>query len=160
MELKDFFGLDFNLKHFEINTLLDLMGLRRLIENTKQVSQITEHFGKHSPYVDLAKRQQTLNHFKLLLEQDMLNYDAHYYEKEVNTATENDRRYNAEDKLLEFALVVAAGQTPKQLKSNDFKPDTKSLRSVRSGERFDRLWDVLSREASGVIQAFKKEIAG
>lgn len=27
MELQDFFGLDFNFKQFEINTLLDLMGL-------------------------------------------------------------------------------------------------------------------------------------
>jgi hypothetical protein len=160
MELKDFFGLDFNFKQFEINTLLDLMGMRRLIEKTRQVSQIMEHFGKRSPYVDLAKRQQTLNHFKPLLEQDMLDYDAHHYEKEINTATEHDRRYNAEDRLLEFALIVAAGQTPRQLKSNDFKPDIKALRSVRSSDRFDRLWDVLSREAGDIIKTFKKEIAG
>jgi hypothetical protein len=160
MELNDFFGMDFNVKHFEINTLLDLMGIRRLIEATRQVAQISERFGKHSPYVDLAKRQQTLNHFKLLLDQDMLDYDARYYEKEINTASAHDRRYNAEDHLLEFALSVATAQTPKQLKSHDFKPDIKVLRSIRAGERFDRLWDVLSRETADVIQAFKKESAG
>ena len=160
MELNDFFGLDFNFKQFEINTALDLMGLRRVIESTRQVSQITERFGKFSPYVDLAKRQQTLNYFKALLEQDMLDYDPRYYEKEINTATTHDRRYNAEERLLEFALIVAAGQTPKQLKSHDFKPNVKALRSIRASERFDRLWEVLSREAGDVIQAFKKDIAG
>ena len=109
MELNDFFGLDFNFKQFEINTALDLMGLRRVIESTRQVSQITERFGKYSPYVGLAKRQQTLNYFKALLEQDMLDYDPRYYEKEINTATTHDRRYNAEERLLEFALIVALG---------------------------------------------------
>ena len=159
MELKDFFGLDFNLKTFEINTLLDLMGIRRLIEGTRQVTQITDRFGKHSPFVQLAKRQQTLNHFKPLLDQDLLDYDPLYYEKPINTASAHDRRYNAEDRLLEFALIVAAGQTPKQLKNPEFKPDIKALRSVRSSDRFDRLWEVLSREAADVIQAFKQTIA-
>lgn len=159
MELNDFFGLDFNFKQFDINALLDLLGIRRVIESTRQVTQITERFGKHSAYVELAKRQQTLNNFKLLLERPLLDYDALYYEKEINTASEHDRRYNAEEKLLEYTLIVASGQTPRQLKHSEFKPDIKTLRGLAATERFDRLWDVLSREAGEVIAAFKKEIA-
>lgn len=158
MELNDFFGMDFNIKKFDINILLDLLSIRRKIEDTKQVKQIAERFGKHSSYVLLAKRQQTLNYFRPLLESSMLEYDSIYYAKAVNTASDRDRRYNSEEKLLELVLIVATGKTLRDLHNSEFKPTVEVLRGVKHAERFDRIWDVLTRETRDLIVAFKKEM--
>ena len=157
MEIQDFFGLDFSIKRFEINTLLDLLGIRRKIEETSQVKKIIERFGMNSPYTNLAKRQQTLNYFKPLIENAMQPHNPLYYVKAVNTATENDRFYNAEERLLELVLIVASGKTNRELLNTEYKPSVKVLRNIDHSERFDRLWEILSQESREVIESFKKE---
>ena len=157
MELADFYGLDFNLKKFEVNILLDMLGIRRKIEATNQVKSIISRFGMHSSYTQLAKRQQALNYFKPLIEQPMLAYDSLYYIKEVNTATDHDRRYNAEERLLDLALIIASAMTPRERVNTGFKPTLEVLRGIAHTDRFDRLWDVLTRESQNIIAAFKQE---
>jgi len=159
MERDEFFGLDFRIKKFDINLLLDLLSIRRKIENLDNVKKITARFGKSSSFLMLSKRQQTLKFLRDLLSDEFSDYDQYYYQKEINTSSAHDRRYNAEDRILEFALIVASGKTYAQLKQEEFKPGLRSLRALRSSERYDRLWDLLSTVESNTIKQFKKALA-
>ncbi len=159
MERDDFFGLDFRIKNFDINILLDLLSIRSKIEAIETVKQIARRFGKSSTFLMVSKRQQTLKFLKPLLEDEFRGYDQYYYEKEVNTASENDRRYNAEERILEYALMVASGKTYRELKKEEFKPGLHSLRELSSDERYDRLWEVLNTIEKDTIDQFKKALA-
>ncbi len=75
MERDDFFGLDFRIKIFDINILLDLLSIRRKIEEIETVKQISRKFGKSSAFLMVSKRQQTLKFLKPLLDNDFNNYD-------------------------------------------------------------------------------------
>ena len=160
MQLDDFFGLDFSIKKFDINILLDLLSIKRKIEEVKIVTQISKKFGKHSPFVQLAKRQQTLNYFKPFLSAEFLPFDQSYYKREVNTASDKDRRYNCEERVLEYALLVASGKSTIQLKAEEYKPNLKILRHFEGGSpaRFDCLWEVMTKEAKDVIADFQKAL--
>jgi len=159
MERDEFFGLDFRIKSFEINILLDLLSIRRKIENIETVKQITKRFGKSSAFLMVSKRQQTLKFLKPLLDEDFSGFDQRYYEKEINTASEHDRRYNAEEHILEFALIVASGKTLRELKQEEFKPGLRTLRELKGSDRYDRLWEVLSSVEKETIEQFKKALA-
>jgi len=158
MERDDFFGLEFRIKKFDINLLLDLLSIRRKIESLDNVKKITERFGKTSPFLMVSKRQQTLKFLQNLLSNEFGPYDPYYYTKEVNTSSKQDRRYNAEDRILEYALVVASGKTYQQLKSAEFKPGLRTLRELNSSERYDRLWEVLSTAEKDTIEQFSKAL--
>lgn len=157
MELKDFFGVDMGKYSYDTNRVLDFLGLRRLIEKREQVKNLIDAFDKNSPYVDVAKRQQLLLYFKPLLSKDFLPHDKHYYTKDVNTGTDKDRRYNAEDRLLRIVLSVVTGEKYNTLVDNEFKPDTAILRSTNKyeGERYDRLKQILSDNTRATLEQFK-----
>lgn len=159
MKLDDFFGLDLNKIPFDINRYTDMLGIRRTIENTGQVQRLLASFGKDSPYVDLAKRQQTLLHFKTLLSQDFLPFDKFHEVKDVNTATDKDRRYNAEERLLRIVLSIAAGEKYLTLEADGFKPDTQVLRACNkyADEKYDRLRQILDERSTSVMEAFKQD---
>jgi len=159
MERDDFFGLDFRIKSFDINILLDLLSIRRKIEGIETVKQITQRFGKSSAFLMVSKRQQTLKFLKPLLDDEFNSFDQHYYEKEINTATKQDRRYNAEERILEYALIVASGKTYRELEKEAFKPGLRSLREFKSSDRYDRLWEVLTTVEKDTIEQFKKALA-
>ncbi len=160
MEREDFFGLDFRIKNFDINILLDLLSIRSKIESIDTVKQISKKFGKSSAFLMVSKRQQTLKFLKPLLDDEFNHFDQFYYEKEVNTASEHDRRYNAEERILEFALMVASGKTYRELKKEEFKPGLHTLRELKSSERYDCLWNVLLTVEKNTIEQFKKALAG
>ena len=157
MKLDDFFGVDIDKYPYETNRVLDFLGLRRTIEKTSQVSSLTNAFDANSQYVEVAKRQQLLLFFNPLLSKEFLPYDKHYYTKDVNTGTDKDRRYNAEDRLLRIVLSVVTGERYSALVDKEFKPDIAALRSANrdSEERHDRLKQILSDQTSPILEQFK-----
>lgn len=157
MKLDDFFGVDIDKYSYETNRILEFLGLRRKIEKTKQVSDLINAFDKNSPYVDVARRQQLLLFLKPLLSKKFLPHNERFYTKEVNTGTDKDRRYNAEDKLLKIVLSVATGERYSALVEKGFKPDSAILRSLNkdSNERYDRLKHILSECTKPVLEQFK-----
>ena len=159
MEIKDFFGVDISKYPYETNRILDFLGLRRSIEKTEQVKNLIDAFGESSPYADVAKRQQLLKYLKPLLSKELLPYDKYYYTKDVNTATDKDRRYNSEDRLLRIVLSVATGERYNTLVDNEFKPDITALRNTNryESERYDRLKQVLDDHTRAILDEFKKD---
>lgn len=157
MELKDFFGVDMDKYPYETNRILDFLGVRRTIEKTRQVSDLIVAFDKNSPYVDVAKRQQLLLFLKPLLSKEFIPYDKHFDNKEANTATDKDRRYNAEERLLKIVLSVATAEKYRDLIAKEFKPDVAVLRSTNkdSDERYDRLKQILSNNIKPILEQFK-----
>ena len=159
MKTEDFFGLDFNKIPFDINKYLELLGIKRQVENTGAVQRLILGFGKHSPYVDVAKRQQTLLLFKPLLSKNFLSYDKYHDIKDVNTASSKDRLYNAEERLLQITLAIASGKSYKKLCDEEFKPNTMILRGLDgyADEKYDRLRAILDKETKTVLDEFKQE---
>ena len=157
MKLEDFFGVNIDKYPYETNRVLDFLGVRRTIEKTRQVNDLINAFEPNSPYVNVAKRQQLLLLLKPLLSKEFLSHDKFHDTKEVNTATEKDRRYNAEERLLTIVLSVSTGEKYSTLVDKKFKPDISILRSLNKDqdERYDRLKQILSSHTQEVIEQFK-----
>ena len=87
----------------------------------------------------------------------MLNYDPNYYTKEVNTSSQHDRRYCAEEKLILTALIIASTKSLRVLKTD---PNIISAKHIRQsefvGSRFDKLWELLTKETQHIVDAFRK----
>ncbi len=77
----------------------------------------------------------------------------------MNTATKHDRRYNAEERILEYVLMVASGKTWRELKKEEFKPGLRTLSETKRTHRYDRLWEVLLTVERETIHQFKKALA-
>jgi len=108
LKLKDFFGLLIEEEYADIQPLLDILDVSRLIDQTQVVKSLIKQNGSKAAIVNVARRQQVLKMLRILLDDKMLDYDPLYYVKEITTSSDHDRRYGAEDKLLEFALIVAS----------------------------------------------------
>lgn len=157
IKLADFFGLSIDEENSDCSRLLAELKIDEMIEKTKVVSTLKKQNGKDAPIVSVGRRQQILKHLKPLINEDMLEHDDGYYSKEVNTSSEHDRRYGAEDKLLEFALLVASTKSIKVANEDPAIPTVKQMREAAfKGTRYDRYWDLLSDETNHVIEAYRK----
>ena len=157
LKLEDFFGLKLEEERSDITTFLSLVDVDDFITNTKIVQKLSKSDGADSPIVGVARRQQFLKMIKPLINEKMLDYDENYYVKEINTSSNHDRRYGAEDKLMQVALIIASTKSIKMLESDPQIVSVKQLREAAFLEtRFDRLWEILSRETHGIVSAYRK----
>ena len=157
LKLEDFFGLAIDDERSDIIPLMEMLDIKKEIEGTKVVKTLAKKNGRDSAIAAVARRQQILKIIKPLLNEEMLDYEPNYYNKEINTSSEHDRRYGAEDRLLEYALVVASTKSQKVLASEPKILNAKQLREAAFLEtRFDRCWEILSKETHHIVSAFRK----
>lgn len=157
LKLDDFFGLKLEEERSDISSFLSAINVNDQINKTKVVKKISSSNGADSPIVSVARRQQFIKMIRPLVNETMLEYDARYYTKEVNTSSDHDRRYCAEDKLLQLALIIASTKSIKTLENEQYIVNVKQLRDAAFLEtRFDRLWEILSRETYHIVKAFRK----
>ncbi|MET1253514.1 hypothetical protein [Aliikangiella maris] len=157
LTLSDFFGLAIDEDRSDVNHLMEIVDITKKIETTNVVKTLTKQNGKNAAIVNVARRQQILKMIRPLINENMLDYDPNYYIKEVNTSSEHDRRYGAEEHLLEFALIVASTKSKKILLGEPKFITSKLLREAAFLEsRFDRCWEILSQESQHVVSAYRK----
>ena len=157
LKLEQFFGLKLEEKRSDISPFLSAVNVDEKINNTKVVKKISATNGTDSRIAGVARRQQFIKLLKPLVNEDMLDYDSRYYTKEINTSTDHDRRYGAEEKLLQLALVIASTKSIKILENQPNIVNVKQLRAAAFSEtRFDRLWEILNRETYHVVKTFRK----
>ncbi len=157
LKLDDFFGLKLEEERSDISSFLSAVNVNDQINKSKVVRKISSSNGADSPIVGVARRQQFIKMIKPLVNETMLEYDTRYYSKEVNTSSNHDRRYCAEDKLLQIALIIASTKSIKTLENEQNIVNVKQLRDAAFLEtRFDRLWEILSRETHHIVKAFRK----
>lgn len=157
INLDDFFGLKIEEERSDITSLLESIGVDHQIRQTNVVKMISASNGADSPIVGVARRQQFLKLIKPLLVDDMLKFDPNYYEKEVNTSTEHDRRYCCEDKLIQVALIIASTKSLRVLKTDQSIISARHIReNAFVGSRFDKLWELLTKETQHIVDAFRK----
>ena len=157
LKLDKFFGLLVDEERSDISHFMELVDIQKEIDSTKVVKTLAKQNGKNAAIVNVARRQQILKFVKPLLNEKMLDYEPNYYTKEVNTSSEHDRRYGAEDRLLEFALLVASAKSKKVLASEPKIVNAKQLRDAAFLEtRFDRCWEILSQESQHIVEAYRK----
>ena len=157
LKLDDFFGLALEEERSDISSFLNSVKVNDQINKTKVVKNISSKNGSDSPIVGVARRQQFIKLIKPLVNENMLDYDSRYYSKEVNTSSNHDRRYGAEDKLLQIALIIASTKSIKTLENEQNIVNIRQLREAAFLEsRFDRLWEILSQETHHIVKAFRK----
>jgi len=157
LKLDDFFGIKLEEERSDITSFLSAVNVDDEINKTNVVKQLSGKNGSDSPIVGVARRQQFIKLIKPLVNEDMLDYDARYYTKEVNTSSNHDRRYCAEDKLLQVALIIASTKSMKTLENEPNILNVKQLREATFLEsRYDRLWEILSQETHHIVAAFRK----
>ena len=161
LKLENFFGLDLEQTRFDPLDLLDRLGLKEVAAKTKSINDLIEENSDRHPIVSIARRQLGLKHIKLLLCQKFLSHDKHFYDKEVNTATDRDRRYGCEDKLIWIAWMFAYGKTKEQILAENPNMSTKSIRedNTRETQRFDRIWTIMTKASQADIDAYRKQKA-
>ncbi|MEE4246252.1 MAG: hypothetical protein V2I33_12655 [Kangiellaceae bacterium] len=157
-ELNDFFGMGIDVHRSDVEYLLGLVPkLEAQVQNSKVVKSMIKQAGSKDPIVAVAKRQQLMKALKSLLNDKMPAYDPVFYEKDVNTASDADRAYGAQDKLIQFAMVLATGKSIDTLERDEFTPNLKMLRDAAfKGSRFDKLWDLLSADTETVVANYRK----
>ena len=157
LKLDEFFGLKVEEERSDISSLLNSIGVDYQISQTNVVRKLAASNGIDSPIVGVARRQQFIKSIRPLLVADMLKWDANYYTKEINTSSEHDRRYCAEEKLLLTALIIASTKSLRVLKED---PNIISAKNIRQAEflgtRFDKLWELLTKETQHIVDAFRK----
>ncbi|TQV86459.1 hypothetical protein [Aliikangiella coralliicola] len=157
LKLEDFFGFMIDDERSDIQPLLETLGIEKEIESTKVVKTLIKNNGRQAPIINVARRQQVLKYIRPLLNEDMIDYEPNYYTKEINTSSNHDRRYGAEDRLLEFALVIASTKSKKVMADEPKILTVKQLREAAFLEsRFDRCWEILSQETHHIVSAFRK----
>jgi len=157
LKLEDFFGIKLEEERSDITTFLSAVKVDDLINGTKVVKQISAKNGSDSPIVGVARRQQFIKLLKPLVNEKLLDYDPIYFTKEVNTSSQHDRRYCAEDKLLQVALIIASTKSMRTLENEPNILNVKQLRDASFLEtRYDRLWNILTEETRHIIEAFRK----
>jgi hypothetical protein len=157
LKLEDFFGIKLEEERSDISSFLSAVHVDDQIKNTNVVKKLSATNGSDSPIVGVAKRQQFIKLIKPLVNEDLLEYDQHYYTKEINTSSDHDRRYCAEEKLLQVALIIASTKSMKTLENEPNILSVKQLRDAAFLEsRFDRLWEILSQETHHIVTAFRK----
>ncbi|MBV1883500.1 MAG: hypothetical protein KUG82_17805 [Pseudomonadales bacterium] len=158
MDIQKLFGLPLDQENFDIDKHADLIGIKGLIAGSRSVKKMLDENGKNHPITQIAKRQSILKHLKNDLETEISPYDPLYYKKEVNTAEASDRKYAAEEKLLEYCLVVACGKLLKKINQEDFKPDVQALRDTPAKERHKRYWAILNDHTREAITNYQTEM--
>lgn len=157
LKLKDFFGLLIEEEYSDILPLMDTLKVTKMVNQTQVVKSLVKENGVNAAIVSVARRQQVLKMIRLLLDAKMLDYDPLYYVKEITTSSDHDRRYGAEDKLLEYALIIASTKSKRILEEDGGFITLKQLREAAfQGTRFDRLWDILSEETRHIVNAYRK----
>jgi len=158
LDIKKLFGLPLDQEVFDIDKHADLIGIRKVVTNSRAVKKLRDENGKNHPIVLIAKRQTMLKHLKNAIEEDLMPYDPIYYRKDCNTAEESDRRYAAEEKLLEYCLMVACGKPLKRIANEGFRPDCQALRDTPSKERHKRYWGILADHTREAISSYQAEL--
>lgn len=157
MKVEQFFGLHLDQDIYSTDALTDLVGLTRQIGSSKTVKRLTADNSKSHPIFDIAKRQLVLKQLRPLLEDSLLKYDSHWYTKDVNYSTESDRKYGAEDKLLEFCLCIASGNSLKHMINIEYRPNAQTMREAPHEERFSRYWELLASETRDAVERYQEE---
>lgn len=159
MALDDFFGISLEFTHFQVDTVLKSAGLAARIAEQAGIRELIAENGREHPIVSIGKRQYALKMVKPLLDAGVLPYDALFHAKEVQTGSANDRRYAAEEKLLQFCLIVATGRTLKQLAAQDFRPDLAALRGLPRRGLYERFRDILADHTRELVMCYQQKRA-
>lgn len=152
IQLDQFFGLDFEDRSFDIDDFCELVGLSAALNNDKTLLQMLTHYSAQHPAITLHKRRWLLQKLRHLYEAALADYDEHYYGKQNKIATDWDRRYGAEDKLLKFCLAVAAGRGYVAIQQLFFARQAMQLRALKATQRHQRLSQLLAKDAQLLLE--------
>lgn len=158
-KLEQFFGIDLSKKDYDLDEFIRIVGLEKEVQQHATTKSLAQELGEGHRMVQISKRQYALKLLRPLFSNKCLAYDAHFYKKDCNTSSERDRRYGAEEKLLQFGLIIAAGRSLHQIQAEGFKPDVKYLREQSaSGDLLaERLEKLMAENTREDILAYKSK---
>lgn len=122
------FGVDIGFSYFDIDKIIEILGLKTEISYSAKVKKIAKQQGSKHRIVAIVKRQMVLDFVKPALSSGLLPYDPYFYDKNI-IANTKDRLYDAQERLLEICLSVAVGKSVKSLRKLDGRYDSRDVRT-------------------------------
>ena len=155
------FGVDISFDYFDVDLLLDALQISSEIKNSKRIQQLIKEHGKRHRIIQIAKRQMALDIVKVALDEGVMPYDSHFYEK-TTLSSVADRLYDSEERLLQICLSISLGKSVKGLRKLGDGYSTKELRiiSVKGRSLFRYFRALLNDNTRNFILAFKEGVGG
>ncbi len=159
MKIADFFGFNLDRSPFVLEDYLAFGRLGQRVDRSPAVQQAIDRVGsREHGYVRILRRREVLRLLGPLIRSDFLPWNKYYYLKEVNTATEEDRLYGAEEAFLAFCLVLATGQSWPALQAAHFQPGLRVLRNMKPVERDLALQEIFHEYTAEAEQAYRQRL--
>ncbi|MBT4837624.1 MAG: hypothetical protein HON94_09800 [Methylococcales bacterium] len=158
MKLEHFFSIAVRQPQFNIDYFIKAVGLTDKINKNGAINKLIKLNGADHPIVSIAKRQNLLRELREIINHNMMPYNPYYYTKEINTSSKADRKYGAEEKLLELALVVATGKPYMKLEQENFIPNVQTLRDLGTKQKpkSEHFTSILNDHTRDRIKSYKK----
>ncbi|CUB02883.1 HD-GYP domain-containing protein [Marinomonas fungiae] len=104
------YGVNVDFAYFNIFELLDVLSLKDIVLKSDRVASLVKKHGRKHRIVSIAIRQVALYELKPFLDSKFLSYDSSFQELSFGQ-TDNERRYEAEDKFLLICFSLALGKS-------------------------------------------------
>ncbi|UTV98773.1 HD domain-containing protein [Marinomonas rhizomae] len=127
-KLESCFGADINVGYFDMEEILDILGIKKEVVGSKRVQCIIKEHGEKDRLVGIAMRQVVLDVLRSNLESPFLTYDPFFSDDKLLN-NRHERLYDAEERLLFLCMSIASGRSVKSLKKLNPHFTTKELRS-------------------------------
>ena len=128
-DITKLFGIDVNFAFFNVIELIDALGVKSEILNSKRVSGLIKQHGIKHHIVTIAIRQVVLGELKPILNGKFLPFDPYFQDGELHTS-DRERLYETEEKLLLICWSLALGKSIKSLKRLKSDFNTREWRSM------------------------------
>ena len=155
--VKSLFGVNIDFAYFDVFDLLDVLGIKQYVLQTDSVVNLIKKHGNKHHIVSIAIRQMMLTELKATLNEELLPFfsPAQGFHK---TATNYDRQYEVEDKLILLCYSIALGKSVtsvKRLKGDEFSKGPREFR-VRGRSLYDYFRSILNDNTRDYVLRYKE----
>lgn len=154
------FGADIFVGHFNVDEILDIMGIKKEVMKSKRVKNLISMHGRDDRIVPIAKRQVAFDVLSSYLDSSFMPFDSYYMNDGKLLTSRSDRLYDSEERFLILCMSLAYGKSVKGLKALYPDLSTKALRAKRSkGKSLFRYFrEELNNQTRDYIQTYKTRL--
>ncbi|MCV2401499.1 HD domain-containing protein [Marinomonas sp. C2222] len=154
------FGADIFVGYFNVDEILDIMGIKKEVMKSKRVKNLISMHGRDDRIVPIAKRQVAFDVLSSYLDSSFMPFDSYYVNDDKLLTSRSDRLYDAEERFLILCMSLVYGKSVKGLKVLYPDLSTKELRSKKSkGKSLFRYFrEELNDQTRDYIQTYKERL--
>ncbi|MBR7887455.1 HD domain-containing protein [Marinomonas sp. A79] len=158
-KIESCFGADINVGYFDVDEILDILGIKEEVYANKRVQNLVKIHGRKERIVAVAVRQVIFDLLATVLDSSFLPFDPYFsYDKLLNSKKE--RLYDAQERFLILCLSIATGRSVKSLRKLTPDLNTKEFREkyTKGNSLFRYFRQELNEHTREYILSYKARI--